>query len=426
MILLFLSLLTFCLGNELATVTYAAVTTGNNEIRALAATYDSTENALSVGGFKADLQINNGSATAHVDAGGFKFVGGVQGLKELIVGFSALSATASVNWSEQAGKVIFSIDAAWAEIVFGLSWIFLYKERNSQKGFQYSLGDNVWNCLDNGGSDCIIQGSIIDIQKDLTFSLTNVVTQNCLAVIPNSASVYNPNCTIWTISSTGSYLGTPVITFSLMIASQKVLLNPTVNGHEIGPDYGKVDITINYPYFLKYGILSGEIRKIGNVGLSGYAAGKAGSAVKQGTFDGKSAYVWAAANTDKAAVLAWDGDAVLSTTGAADKKSDVYVAGLSGSSISSYTCDNSTNCDLISQIVINLMWKPAVAWVTAFGWTPEIFVLSWDGLGPDSVYYDPVTGMTSTANIQYSSSGILAPPVLLCFLWILVHFFYHK
>jgi len=423
-LLLLLSLLTISFGrqqNSLQTVEWGAVTTGNNEIRALKVQRDLTENSLTVGGLKLTLEdqsSDNTSASLSLDIGGFKFLGGKLQTQEPVLGFSALSATANVDWTNDgSGKIIFDIQGAWAELIVGLSTIFLYEERNNEPGFQYTLGSNVWGCDGTGAIDCIYLDSLVNLKENITYSPLTVDSIPC----SDKVQGYSPNCTIYQITSTGNLLSdnSQVIMITLTLASQKVIMGPEINNNQIGPDFAKVDFTINYPWIGKNQL---GVKTTAHVGMALYGAGKAGTAgLSGGTYNGKSAYLWYTDAT-RAAVWSWDGFAIIKTS-TEERETTAYVAGVSGQSIEDLqypVCSEITVGCIVNNLVI-YSWKVSVAWTKPWGWTTEIIILSWNGAGADEVFYDPGIGMTSTTD---ASSGMFLAPTFLYFAWVLVQYFY--
>jgi hypothetical protein len=424
-VLLLISLLTFTLGSELSSqqTTYSAVTVGNNEIRALQIVDNrATDNSVAVGGLKVEISSqSSNSATAELNAGGFKFAGGQSLTKEPQLGFAALSATATASWSATgSGNLYVNVQGAWAEVVFGFSSIFLYQERNNNPGFQYNLGDPVFDCTDSSTQfDCIYPLSDVKLDKDLTYATLTTSQTTCAAA---NLQGYSPNCTIWQITSVGSLGGAKVLEVTLTLASQKVIMGPTVIGgksHQLGPDYGKVDFTITYPWTAKG---KDTIKLNATVAIAVYAAGKAGtSTVTAGTLDGKSALLWVTEN-NKAAVWSWDGEAYVTSSNGVDQSSTAYIVGLSGDAIGAWKAPAiciDVNC-IANKIIIGI-WQIVVAVVKGLGWTPQILIISWNVPGADKVYYDPGIGMTDTA-----SSGMFLAPTLIYFVWVLVHYFFRN
>jgi len=426
-LLLLISVLTFTLGSEnsLQQTTFTAVTVGNNEIRALTIVNNiATDNSIAVGGLKGSLSTQGSDTiTAQLNAGGFKFAGGITGSKEPQLGFAALSATGT--WSNLgSGNLYVNVQGAWAEIVFGLSTIFLYKERNGQPGFQYKPGYPVFSiagdCSEaNSEYDCIYSNSDVKLNADLTWANLVPTPMSCSTA---GLAGYSPNCTIWQITARGSLAAAPVLQVDLTLASQKVIMGPTIVGaksHQLGPDFGKVDFKINYPWTAK----GQDANKANaNVAMACYAAGKAGaSKVTQATLDGKSALLWET-DTGKAAVWSWDGEAYVTSSTGTNVESSVYINGLSGDAILAWQAP--ANCILDPQCVANsvilTVWQIVINVVKGLGWTPEILLLSWDVKGPTEVYYDPGYGMTDNPN----SGMFLAAPTFIYIVWVLVHYFY--
>jgi len=377
------------------------------------------ENSLTVGGLKVSLDnpsSDDTSASIKLNAGGFKFLGGKHLVQDPVLGFSALSATANVDWTNDgSGKIIFDIQGAWAEIIFGLSSILLYQERNSIPGLQYSLGDPVWDCsVPSTMYDCIITTSFIDLKKNLTYTPLSVTSFPCTDVVQG----YSPNCTIFQITSVGNLEsdGSKVIEITLTLASQKVIVGPTINNNQIGPDFGKVDFTISYPWV---GANQVGIKDNASVAIVLWAAGKSGvSKVVGGSHNDKSAYLWYTDNT-RAAVWSWDGSATI-TTSNGQSTANAYVVGLSDTSIQAWggCTEISVNC-IWNSVVIGI-WKAVLTYVQTLGWTTEVIILSWNGAGANTVFYDPGLGMTDSS----TSSGMFLAPTFLYLAWVLVHYFY--
>jgi len=427
-LLLLVTILSIAIADQqVVTGAYAAVA-GNNELRVLGVQTDTLANSIAVGGYKVMLDRTSGSATAQLDAGGFKFGGGVQFLSAPQLGFSVLDVIANFQWTANAngnGSILVQIQGALAEMGLGFHGIFAYQERNSKPGFQYAVGDRVFDCSTNNNLDCIVANSYVDMQNDLVWSPITYGSQSCVSKLIDTTG-YNNTCTIYQITTTGSILlGPQVIQITLTLASQKILLNPAVNGHEIGPDRAKFDIQINYPWASKPSIT----KATSNVALLLSAAGKAVSGAAQSFVyvNNNQQYQsigWVGAK-GKATVLAWDGSATL-TTGTASSTVNVYVNGISGASISAYTCSDCTALELVTWYAFLIVpWKAAVNTLTVLGWTPEIVILSWDQAGADQVLYDPIYGTTASTDV--GNSGVyFAPTILLSFIWVLIfRFFYH-
>jgi len=407
---------------------FFGIVADNNEIRALVATYNYVEDTFAVGGLKYSIEVDGASKSVkgQVDAGGFKFVGG-GGITQTEPQFTlaALSASADFHWDATAdggGKVVYSINGAWVELVFGISSIFLYKERNAKPGFQYNLGENVWDCINNNGLDCYHLLSGVSLKNDLKWGHLSDLYANksCSAALPGGS--YNDSCTIYQLTAVGKSKVTDaeVIRITWTTASQKIKINVgTANENTIGPDSSKIDLTINYPYTEK------NVLDKSNwcVGVVVYGSGKSGTASVDGgvRWNDHEAFAWRTAS-GRAAVLAWDGKAELTTAGVKDPV-DVFVQGISGDSIINYNC---SACDFISKGIITA-WQGSLNIYKAFGWTGQFVLLSWDKKGPDTVYYDPSLAMANQNEVTYSSGIFVAcyPTLFFSFLSVLiVHYFF--
>jgi len=377
--------------------------------RQLAATYDGS-GSLFIGGLSWNVDINGdkdgGSAAA--DINGFVFKWDRPNVAMGIVGFEA---SANFDYTPAAngnnGSIIYSFSAAFAEFIIAYDSIFLWQNKNGQSGFQYSLGDNVWDCVADN-LDCIQPWSGISPKKDLIWTFITVTKQSCPL-----GSGYSSNCTIYHLESTG-FLGIDrTMKLTLVCANQKVIVKSTAAdaGHEIGPDYCKVTVEIWYPYVAKQML---GFKDTTNIGLSTVFGGKVGSAgITGGTFQGRSAVVFAAAGTDTSAVWAWDGAATIDSV-----ECPITLTGISGDSIINYDC---SQCDPFSKIVIGL-WQFYLNIASAGGWTTELYIVSWDKTGANYVYYDPTAGMASNSDIQSNAAGFMAPTAILSIFWVVMSF----
>jgi hypothetical protein len=297
----------------------------------------------------------------------------------------------------------------------GIDSIFLWQNKNGQSGFQYNLGDPAFDCVADN-VDCIQPWSAISPKNDLIWTPISVSPKSC----PLGAG-YNPNCTIYYLSSTGRFtylLSTyDTLKLTLVCASQEVKVTETgaTEGHTIGPNYCKVSFEITYPWVAKQ---MSSVKSITNVGISTVFGGKVGAAgITGGTFQGGSAIVFAAADSDKSAVWKWDGSAKIDTVDC-----PITLTGISGDAITKYDC---ANCDGFSLLVIGF-WKLYVGLASAGGWTSELYIVSWDKTGADNVYYDPTAGMAPNSDIQMNAAGFIAPTAILSFFWVLISFLFHR
>jgi len=392
--------------------TYTAVTDGSeDEFRYLAVNQDSSTNSITVSGskLKVDPNTNKITGTAQLDAAGFKIqaLGASQSIisdHEPVVGFSLLSANASYSFNPSNGVLSTAGTVAWAEVVAGFTHIFTFKDRNGVPGFQYTLGDPVFDCSINNGYDCIIAGSPIDLKADLSWS-TIVIGQTACP------TGYNANCTIYTFTTTGTdSFGNTVMTLVQTIANQKIII--TSNGHEVGPDYAKLDFTITYPWAAKN--LTGT-QSSASIGLALYAGGTAGSTTFVGYFQNRKALVFSGSN-GKSAIFGWDPTADLDGV-----STNVVMVTISGDEILNY------NCPLLCNPII-VGWKLAAGVVKAIGWSSEIMFLSAPGAGVTTWAYDPTFGATDNSQITNTGNtgSFLAPHMFVSFLCFFVLYAFRR
>jgi len=376
----------------------------NAEYRTFATFLNSADNSISVAGAKLSLTSDGKfQGSAALDAAGFKLVaGGTVANPQLAFGAAALSATASVNWTPSPngdGSLIFSLTGAWAEIIVGLTNCFLYKDRNGQPGLQFDIQKEQFDCNIDNTEDCLIGNSGVDLAKDLKYTPLAVNTYSC--ALPADAG-YNSNCTIWTLSSTGYIPGitnTDVFELTLKLANQKIFLGE----HAVGPDYSKADFKIWYPWTNKG---QTAVKGQASVGMAIYVGGKAGTAgIQGGAFQGKDAIIIAAADSDKAAVLAWDSTAQLDGV-----DTTVFVNGISGQTIANYDCSACNPLGIKYWVIAG--WKIGVYFASLGGWTSQLVLLSWPGVGPNEVYYDPTFGMAAQGEYTTNSGLFLMPSFL--------------
>jgi len=381
--------------------TYAQVAESDcAEYRSFACLRNDAENSVAVAGAKVTVtSTGDFSGGAALNAAGFKFVCGPS---QVAFGAACLDATATVDWKPTAngqGSLIYSINAAFAEIVIGASNLILYKDRNGVAGLQYTLGEAQFDCNVDNGKDCFILSSGIDLSKDLTYTPLGISSQSCN--LPADQG-YNSNCTIWTITSTGYIPGltnTNVFMITLRLANQKL----NFGGHSIGPDFGKVDFEIWYPWTDKG---QTTVKTEAYVAMSLYAGGKAGTAgVQGGVWQDKDALIFAVSKDQQAAVIAWDSKAQSDGV-----DGTIYVDGISGATITAYDC---SSCDILSKWIVGT-WQVGMTIASWGGWTSHLVLLSWSTAGADHIIYDPVVGMAPSSDVVYndSAAGLLMPSFL--------------
>jgi len=318
-----------------------------------------------------------------VDIAGFKFknpsdLSDGANNKALAFYFGYLGV--SGQWSNSSQTA--SVSGAVAEIVASWETLFVYYNKDGQLGFQWNMAKDIFDCT--GTQDCIDLNGYIDI-KNMTFGGIIVSQTAC-------PTGYNANCTIYKFD-TASTDG--VLRFVLRLASEPVLLN----GIRIEPNYGKIDVVINFPW-TSFPLLRDAANA--KVGIVAYTAGRAGTAsASVSNVDGNAAVTFTA--SDKSAYFSWNGQAALTS----NANAHVYAQYVSGSTIAANTCDTG-GCGLVTAIFVYSL-KVRNAWLVAFGWTTEMLIFTWDETKPATVTWDPAIGVTST---QSAAAAVFVGPVV--------------
>jgi len=319
-----------------------------------------------------------------------------------------LSASAVYSFNPANGVVSTAGKAAWAEMVAGFNFIFLFQDRNGVPGFQYNLGDPVFDCSQNNGYDCIINGSPIDLKQDVSWSAISIASTAC-------PPGYNANCSVTTFTTTGTLSadGTTVFQIVQTIANQKIII--TANGHTVGPDYAKIDFTVTYPWASASKNQTAN-KAVACIGIAGYAGGSAGGAAFVGVFQTRPALVFSG-SSGKVAIFGWDPIATVDGV-----TQNVYVDTISGQEILNYKCPGILS--ICPAIIAG--WQVAAAVVQAIGWNVEIIFLSSPGAGSSTWEYDPTYGAADSTEVTTGGSSFLAPTMYVTLLSFFVLYFYHR
>jgi len=355
-----------------------------------------TATAIAVAGI--GLNVSQASTweqgQASIDIAGFKFRNPEDtsdSSKNLLFYFGYFGASAAWDNSSKTA----SLTGSLLEVVATFSSVIVYYDNDNVPGFQVIVGDDIL-CVDPSKStiDCVDlkAGSAIDISA-LAWNGIAVSKSAC----PQTGS-YSPNCTVYS-ATTGTKDG--IISFTLHLASEPVLINSV----KVTPNYGKIDVSINYPWADK----TLAIPEKAKVALIAGSAGKAlsGSAT-WAKVDGNTAVAFNANN--KAAYFSWVGTSDIDN----GVNAVVHAQGISGDQLAALDCSD-YKCGL-SGIYIYPQLQIAAGTLKAFGWTPELIIFSWDAIKPTNIVWDPTLGMTSqpvVAAVQGSSGSVVAPSVFL-------------
>jgi hypothetical protein len=385
--------------------------------RELVAWLDAVSGALTFGGASYTVDVNGdiengGGVNAALNALAFQWHprGGAMGA----TGFAASASFDYTPTPDGNGSYVYAFKAAWAQFVANWISIFLFKNKDNNPGFQYTLGKNCWDCVDPN-IDCVVPYSGINIKDDLYWSDIAITKQSC----PTDAGY--KNCTIYTLQSSGTYLGSETMILTMKCANQKVMIRPTLasSGSPVSPDYCKIAVEIKYPYLLKSQTAA---KADSGIGMTVSLAGKVGAAgITTGVFNGNgnNAVVFAAGgSTDYCALWTWDGTGNLDGVEKA-----IYLNAISGQSILDYDC-TANKCDIVT-VAVFIVWKIIIGIYTAYGWTTQIYLVSWDKVNVDYVYYDPTAGIASNSDVT-SAAGFLAPTFISFFVVALLFLFHRK
>lgn len=325
-----------------------------------------TATGISVAAIGADVDADAAGGSAKADIAGFKFRNPADlsdSNKGLVFYFGYLGV--SGQWDISAKTA--SLQGALAEIASSWEDIFAYYDHDGVPGFQLRLGADFFNCATAATQkyDCVDLNGVVSLNS-LSWGGIQVSNTSC------PASYNNPKCAIWsfTTSSTDG-----IITFTLRLASEPVL----VNGIRLEPNYGKIDVSINYPWASK----SLSNANNAKVGIVAYTAGRAGSAgVNYREVDGNKAVLYQV--NDKSAYFSWDSQATI-----AGASTSVYANYHSGASIKALNC---AQCGLSTFYYAGLKVRQGI--LEALGWNTQMLLFSWDKNRPDNVFWDPAIGMT--------------------------------
>jgi len=285
-----------------------------------------------------------------------------------------------------SGTVITSATGALAEVVASVSNILVYDDRDGNPGFQVALS-NLGNILTCGSTstDCIDLLASLDLQKNLTWSPISHTNTPC-----PTGQGYNANCTVYTLGTTGSYMGVTTITFTFTAASQRIVYN----GQDVSPDNAKIDIVITYPWTYITTVFSSP-----KIALLSAVGGQlvTGSAIQTSTATGNTgAFSWSGTGT-QVTTFSWVGTAMVGST-----PSNVITEYITDDDISSFSC-TLTSCTNLYALGFVIYLKAAAAIWSAFHWKTALVFFSWADVKPASVSWDPAVGSTNSGSLANSS-----------------------
>jgi hypothetical protein len=335
---------------------------------------NNTATAVAVAAIGAQASVGAGGTegSASVDIAGFKFKNPSDmsdGANNTALAFYFGYLGVSGQWSNSSQTA--SVNGALAEIVASWESLFVYYNRDGTNGFQWNMNSDVFDCTKT--NDCIDVNGVIDI-KSTAFGGIITTKVNCPAG-------YNVNCTIYRFETSST---DGVLTFVLRLASEPVLINNV----RVEPNYGKIDVVINFPWTRFPNLIDSANAK---VGIVAYTAGRAGTASAAASrVNGNDAVTFTA--NDKSAYFSWDSQAILTSSAGAT----VYAHYISGASVEANQC-NAATCGILTTIFVAGL-KIRNAFLVALGWKTEMLIFTWNEVRPATLTWDPAIGITNTEN----------------------------
>jgi len=346
---------------------------------------NNTATAIAVAAIGAKASVGAGATegSASVDIAGFKFKNPsdmTDGAENRGLGFYFGYLGVSGQWSNSSQTA--SVSGALAEIAASWESLFVYYNKDGRNGFQWNQASDIFDCTKT--HDCVDINGVIDI-KNTSFGGIITTKINCPAG-------YNVNCTVYRFETTSS---DGVLTFVLRLASEPVLINNV----RVEPNYGKIDVVINFPWTRFTNLIDSANAK---VGIVAYTAGRAGTAAAVASrVDGNDAVLFTA--NDKSAYFSWDSQAMLTSSSGAT----VYADYVSGDSVAANQC-NAVSCGIITTLFIAGL-KIRQAFFAAAGWKTEMLIFSWNEVRPAQLTWDPAIGITNTEN---AGAAVFVAPVV--------------
>jgi len=391
----FFSLLFFF---SIATITPS---TDNGEFRAFSAVAvpNWTDAAgVCLTGVKVTASALDGHLTnAQLDAARFAFSTPALGSGANLAFYMGVLSAQGTFTQPNSGTVITSASGALAEVVASIGNILVYDDRDGTPGFQVALSNlgKILSCSDTS-TDCVDLSASIDLQKNLTWSPISHSNTPC-----PSGQGYNVNCTVYTLGTTGYYLGSTTITFTFVAANQRIVYN----GQDVSPDNAKIDIVITYPWTSIITIFSSP-----KIALLSAVGGQlvTGSAIQTSTATGNTgSFSWAGTGT-QVTTFSWVGSAMVGSS-----SSSVITAYLTDDDILSYSC-TLTSCNFYAAIFLLYLQAAAKVW-QVFHWKTALVFFSWADVKPASVSWDPAVGSANSGSLANSSLLLVLLLIMLLF-----------
>jgi len=146
---------------------------------------------------------------------------------------------ASASWTVSSTAALGSVSGSLAELMAAFYSVIVYEDRDSSPGFQYDLNSQVLDCSD-GTYDCVRTDAGFTINlKDLSWAAVAKTTFDCTDQLTNPAAGETCTVTVYTMADNDN-----TVTFDFKVTTHPL----TFDGVELDPDFGKLDVTINYEW----------------------------------------------------------------------------------------------------------------------------------------------------------------------------------
>jgi len=385
-------------------------------------TFQPTDNVtgVSVGLIGISAAANATAGVLKLDAAGARFktpADMTDGAGNRWLGFYFGYLGLGAAWDGSTGTA--AVVGALAEVVAAIEFLVAYYDNDGTAGFQWNIGQTDptkrWDIFNTQAGvtnkyDTVDPNGILYL-NNLTWSPISHSSVSCQSVA--ALTGYAAGCEIHSLTTSGSMPGvtTSVITITVRIASQPVL----INGVRHGPDLAKYDCTINFPWS-SFSISNPATAKLAMVV---YGAGKAGDFVGTATTNGDTdSLTFASADGKTSASYAYKNVATVAGVSA-----NVYTSVYTGQQILNLQCVLGSPCLLTETQGFQLLLVATITTFQNLGWKPSLTIHAFGtAVEPATVEWDPQTGAgpSSSTSAPASNSACFAVPSFLFMLFLVL------
>lgn len=374
----------------------------------------STVTGISMAAIGAQLNASAMVADAKVDVAGFRFKTPADTSdtnRGLSFYFGYLGATG--NWD--ASIATSNVAGAVAEIVSSWTSIIAYYDNDGTAGFKWNVDAaadarwDIFNCAEGAAKnyDTIDPAGGINLEEltwtPIARTKVQCNTNPALADAPDGCEIYS----FTTHGSNSSLPSIPIITFTVRIASQPVLINNVKHG----PNFAKFDVTVQYPWAaVSPRLYSASTAKLAIVALN---AGKAGSFVGSTVHSSDTdALVFTAGTSGHTSHYSFASTATIDGQVGA-----INTQVITGQQLIDFSCPLGSPCHgLIGITATSLLagsLKIAATWLQGFGWKSSLTVHSLGTTAaPASVFWDPQVGAGGEYGGDANTAAVAIPSFL--------------